>query len=389
MKIKVQTYYTKFAENYFSDNANNFGCNNNGIELPAEIRNLPNLRQVYADVLQQGRNHDKSYYFNANHLGSGSLITDENGATYQTLAYAPWGESLVNITHSGSGSYDERFKFSGFEKDTESGLHNYGARLFSEDLGPISPDAYTLSRPSKSPYLNCSNNPVMRIDPDGNTDYYDEVTGKYLGTDAIDNGELMMMSSQTYNDIQAGTGLEANKITELYKTGRPITIDDATINQQLQDVKNSTQMEGVEHQSYIVLDRENATITAIRGEKGGDGNSTITTSTLNGAPTLVKGGDGKKKILIAQVHGHNATNKIGRTTSKTMSSDVDLPTSHELQIPIYGIDAMDNTTTSNPANIHRVTPDGTITNNVGNTLNFGNILGREALKIWGTSGFSK
>jgi RHS repeat-associated protein len=167
MKIKVQTYYTKFAENYFSDNANNFGCNNNGIELPAEIRNLPNLRQVYADALQQG-NHDKLYYFNANHLGSGSLITDGGGNTYQTLAYAPYGEGLVDITHSSSGSYDERFRFNGKPKDTETGFYNHGARQESPEWSIwTSPDSRWDLYPNRSSYSMNGNNPILYVDLDG------------------------------------------------------------------------------------------------------------------------------------------------------------------------------------------------------------------------------
>jgi hypothetical protein len=53
------------------------------------------------------------------------LITDENSQTYQTLAYAPYGESLVNVNN---GSYDESYKFTGYERDAESGLDYAHAR---------------------------------------------------------------------------------------------------------------------------------------------------------------------------------------------------------------------------------------------------------------------
>jgi len=63
-------------------------------------------------------------------------------------------------------------------------------------------------------------------------------------------------------------------------------------------------------------------------------------------------------------------------------SPLDASTSASLQIPIYGIDAMDGPTNGSPAAMHRVVPNGTITNNVGTTSNSFNI-GRESLEIWG------
>lgn len=65
-----------------------------------------------------------------------------------------------------------------------------------------------------------------------------------------------------------------------------------------------------------------------------------------------------------------------------MSEDFDLPTSANLQIPIYGIDAMDGLTRGAPTWIHRVTPNGVIVNNVGKTSSNFNI-GRQSMEIWG------
>jgi hypothetical protein len=49
------------------------------------------------------------------------LITDENGNTYQTLAFAPWGEEIVNIRNG--NDYDELHRFTGYERGQESGLN--------------------------------------------------------------------------------------------------------------------------------------------------------------------------------------------------------------------------------------------------------------------------
>ena len=105
------------------------------------------------------------HYFNANHLGSGSLITDDVGATYQTLAYAPHGELLVNEIN---GTYDEPYKFTGYERDQESGL-DYAHARYREPNKTIfySTDPMWFKYPHITPYAYCANNPVAYIDPDG------------------------------------------------------------------------------------------------------------------------------------------------------------------------------------------------------------------------------
>lgn len=62
----------------------------------------------------------------------------------------------------------------------------------------------------------------------------------------------------------------------------------------------------------------------------------------------------------------------------------------ELQIPIYGIDAMNGSgNVGARANINRQNPDGSTTQKVGNTKGNGSgtfNFGLDALRIWGSSG---
>lgn len=61
--------------------------------------------------------------------------------------------------------------FNGKEKDYESGFHYYGARYYwGEGLtGWLSVDPMADKFPSVSGYSYCINNPVILIDPDGNS----------------------------------------------------------------------------------------------------------------------------------------------------------------------------------------------------------------------------
>jgi RHS repeat-associated protein len=155
--------YTNFAADFFMK-VNNMSCENNNIELPAETRELPYLTHSYHSALGAGSS-DKLYYFNANHLGSGSLITDKSGDTYQTLAYAPFGEGLINVRYG--NDYDEPYKFSGKIKDEESGMMYFEARYKHNDLNFISTDPMWYKYPSWTPYHYALNNPIMFTDPTG------------------------------------------------------------------------------------------------------------------------------------------------------------------------------------------------------------------------------
>ena len=84
--------------------------------------------------------------------------------------------SYGNIKSLVQGATVGREKFTGKEFDTEGGsgstggmnLDYFGARYYDADLGMwISPDAF---RQHHSPYTYAGNDPINRVDPDGNLD---------------------------------------------------------------------------------------------------------------------------------------------------------------------------------------------------------------------------
>jgi RHS repeat-associated protein len=87
---------------------------------------------------------------------------------HQTLAYALYGEYLVNIKHYYGDDYDEKSQFTGYEKDEETGLSQAKNRYYDSKLSIFySVDALAEKFPNISGYAYCGNNPVMFIDPDG------------------------------------------------------------------------------------------------------------------------------------------------------------------------------------------------------------------------------
>ena len=76
-----------------------------------------------------------SYYF-SDHLKTASVITDSQGNIKSESDYYPWGGEL-----SFSNSDSNHYKFTGKERDNETGLDYLGARYYSNALGRfITPD---------------------------------------------------------------------------------------------------------------------------------------------------------------------------------------------------------------------------------------------------------
>ncbi len=110
-------------------------------------------------------------FYSSDSLGSASVITDNQG-TMPPLAesdYYPYGGEIP-ITSGDSNHY----KFTGKERDAESGLDNFGARYMASTMGrfmqtdPDSASPLHLVNPQRwNAYAYVLNNPLAYTDPDG------------------------------------------------------------------------------------------------------------------------------------------------------------------------------------------------------------------------------
>lgn len=110
------------------------------------------------------------YYF-SDHLGSQSMITNAAGTTCeQDIDYYPYGGVQQNYC---SGGPAQNYKFTGKERDAESGLDNFGARHHGPTLGRfMSVDPKFASGHVSNPqtwnrYSYTLNNPLIYVDADG------------------------------------------------------------------------------------------------------------------------------------------------------------------------------------------------------------------------------
>jgi RHS repeat-associated protein len=116
-------------------------------------------------------------YLTADHLGSTRLVTDAAGGSQQCSDYFPFGEELAAGTGSRpacySGAIEPTQKFTGKERDGETGLDYFIARYFSGAQGRFtSPDKpfadQNLTNPqSWNLYAYVRNNPLIMVDPSG------------------------------------------------------------------------------------------------------------------------------------------------------------------------------------------------------------------------------
>ncbi len=114
-------------------------------------------------------------YLTADHLGSTRLVTSSSGAERRCLDYLPFGEQMTQGMGGRGSCYasanEPRVKFTGKERDGETGLDYFGARYMSAAQGrftgadPIFGDRNDPQ--SWNMYAYARNNPLLYTDPDG------------------------------------------------------------------------------------------------------------------------------------------------------------------------------------------------------------------------------
>lgn len=74
-------------------------------------------------------------YQHGNHLGSASLETDETGRVLSYEEYHPYGTTAVQATNASIRATAKRYRYTGMERDEETGLAYHSARYYLPWLG--------------------------------------------------------------------------------------------------------------------------------------------------------------------------------------------------------------------------------------------------------------
>ena len=131
------------------------------------------------DVNSLGATVAVHYYF-SDHLGSHGVVENATGtACEQDIDYYPYG-GQQNDYCSGSG-VSQNYKFTGKERDAESGNDYFGARYYASSMGRFSSPDSVAGDPedpqSWNLYSYVRNKPTISTDPDGHDCIYADGNG--------------------------------------------------------------------------------------------------------------------------------------------------------------------------------------------------------------------
>ncbi|PSK92105.1 SpvB/TcaC N-terminal domain-containing protein [Taibaiella chishuiensis] len=111
-------------------------------------------------------------YLYANHLQSTNLELDESGVVISYEEYHPYGTTAFQARSTMIKAAAKRYRYTGKERDEESGLYYHGARYYIPWLCRWSAaDPMETKYAGRTPYSYCNNQPVSKVDPEGEEEY--------------------------------------------------------------------------------------------------------------------------------------------------------------------------------------------------------------------------
>ncbi|MEA5461685.1 SpvB/TcaC N-terminal domain-containing protein [Arcicella sp. LKC2W] len=216
-------------------------------------------------------NQNNIRYQYGNHLGSAALETDETGQVISYEEYHPYGTSAYRVAKPDKDVSLKRYRFSGKERDDETGLYYFGARYYAAWLG-----RWTSSDPAGfvsgfNLYRYCSNNPVMFYDPNG--------------MEEKKQGKL------THKSVEGYDGLSDDQIKHLQSGGfliggKPYSKEDGDriIQQRLKSGVDVTVQKRGQFEDSSTGDDEAVTVVTARSKKVGGDSTGSQSSSLTDIP---------------------------------------------------------------------------------------------------------
>lgn len=152
-----------------------YEANGNTVELARETLHVMDDRQRIAIVETKTIDDAKASeapvpaqrYQLGNHLGSACLELDERAGLISYEEYSPYGTSTFQAVRSAAEVSLKRYRYTGKERDGETGLFYFGSRYYPPWLGRwMSCDPAGLVD-SSNLYLYVAANPIRHLDPNG------------------------------------------------------------------------------------------------------------------------------------------------------------------------------------------------------------------------------
>lgn len=124
----------------FEDQLQRVNLGGDAVKLERETLHVVDDKRRIALVETRTQGNDGSpaqsqRYQISNHLGSASLELNENGALISYEEYHPYGASAFQTLSSAAEVSLKRYRYTGKERDEETGLYYHGARYYAPWLG--------------------------------------------------------------------------------------------------------------------------------------------------------------------------------------------------------------------------------------------------------------
>jgi len=119
-------------------------------------------------------------YYRRDHLGNNREVWVANTKkTIQRTQYYPSGLPWASNTGDNPGQQERKYNGKEFDEMNGYDTYDYGAREYYAAMGRFtSLDPLAEKKPWMSPYIYCSGNPILRIDPNALTDFiFDKKNG--------------------------------------------------------------------------------------------------------------------------------------------------------------------------------------------------------------------
>ncbi|HRI39638.1 MAG TPA: RHS repeat-associated core domain-containing protein, partial [Nitrospira sp.] len=103
----------------------------------------------------------------SNHLGSASVELDEAGEIISYEEYHPYGTTSYQALDKASAAEAKRYRYTGMERDEETGLEYHGARYYASWMGRWTAVDPIASSVDLNRYRFVRGNPIALYDPNG------------------------------------------------------------------------------------------------------------------------------------------------------------------------------------------------------------------------------
>jgi RHS repeat-associated protein len=156
--VEVTHYIDALFEHHRWDGGTAAGQNNHVHVMDDQQR----IALVRAGAAHPDDRGPETQFHLSDHLGSSNVVADAGGALVNREEFSPYGETSF-------GSFArKRYRFTGKERDEESGLSYHQARYYSSWLARwMTVDPECGAFPGYDPYCYCTGNPMVLTDPSG------------------------------------------------------------------------------------------------------------------------------------------------------------------------------------------------------------------------------